>query len=453
MDNNVIAAYSGGALPAAIGIIRMTGHGAVEILSSVFKPKRGKPITYNDKNRMIYGELSAYDGKTIDICLACLFQGPHSYTGEDMAEIYCHGSEAVVAAALKAVFAAGARPAEAGEFTKRAFLNGKMNLSEAEATADLIYSQTEMGAKNAAAQLKGANFKEVEEMRQVALDLISHFYAVCDYADEDIEPFDYENARNILSDIKIRLEKLAESHDRAKFLSEGVPVAIIGRPNVGKSSLFNALLGYDRAIVTSEAGTTRDVIGQRATFGGITFYLMDTAGIREGQSEAEAAGIKLSRQAAEDAELILTVYDGSEPLTDEDRDIMSLCHGRKTVAVINKRDLPQADMSALYDAFEKIIPISADRGEGIEELGGLMAGLCPEISTGEVLITSSRQAAILAQAAEAFGRSSDSAIAGMTADAFLLDAEMGASLLGKILGYNVDIDITDGIFSRFCVGK
>ena len=161
----------------------------------------------------------------------------------------------------------------------------------------------------------------------------------------------------------------------------------------------------------------------------------------------------MSRRAAEDAEIILTVFDGSEPLTDEDREIMYLCHGRKTVAVINKKDLPQADMSALYDAFEKIIPISAGRGEGIEELGGLMAGLCPDISAGEVLITSSRQAALLAQAAEAFGRASDSAVAGMTADAFLLDAEMGASLLGKILGYNVDIDITDGIFSRFCVGK
>ncbi len=453
MDKNVIAAYSGGALPAAIGIIRMTGKGAADILSSVFRPKRGKPITYSDKNKMIYGELSASDGKTIDICLACLFEGPHSYTGEDMAEIYCHGSEAVVAGALRAIYDAGARPAEAGEFTKRAFLNGKMNLSEAEATADLIYSQTEMGAKNAAAQLKGANFKEVAEMRQSALDLISHFYAVCDYADEDIEPFDYENARNTLTDIKIRLEKLAESYDRSKFLSEGVPVAILGRPNVGKSSLFNALLGYDRAIVTSEAGTTRDVIGQRATFDGVTFYLMDTAGIREGLTEAETAGIKLSRQAAEDAEIIIAVFDGSQPLAAEDKEIIDICRDRKTIAVINKNDLPVADMSAVSNMFEKNVSLSADRGEGIEELVGLMNGLCPDISSGEVLITSGRQAALLAQAAEAFERASESAANGMTADAFLLDAERGASLLGKVIGLDVDIDITNGIFSRFCVGK
>ena len=453
MENtNIIAAYSGGSLPAAIAIVRMSGEGCIGLLGKIFRPKSGKPMTECKNNTMIYGGLSACDGRTIDICLACVYRAPHSYTGEDMAEIFCHGSEAVVSAALRSIFAAGGRQAEAGEFTKRAFLNGKLDLAGAEAVADLIYSRTEQGAKNAAALLRGDSFRELEAMREELTGLIAHFYAVCDYSDEEIEPFEYQAAREKLGGFRARLEHLYEGYLRSDQLRDGLPVAVVGRPNAGKSSIFNRLAGFERAIVTDEAGTTRDVVGQRVTLKGRDFSLMDTAGLRMGQSRAEQLGIDRSRRAAEEAGLVMAVFDGSRPFDDEDRETIELCRGKKAAAIINKCDAEQLfDEGRLEGAFDKILHISALTGEGLEGLISWLTESAPDMT--EVLITSQRQAELIHRASLALAEAERSAGEGMTADAFLLDAEQAARLIGQVMGSDVDIDIAQGIFSRFCVGK
>ena len=449
--SDVIAAYSGGRLPGAIGIVRMSGDGAFDVLDRIFRPKRGKKMSECNFNQMIYGELLASDGQTLDICLACAYKGPHSYTGEDMAEIFCHGSEAIVAAALRSAYHAGARPAEAGEFTKRGFLRGKMDLTAAEAVADLIYARTEQGAKNAAALLEGYHARPLAAMKERLLGLIAHFYAVCDYSDEDIEPFAYAQAAAQVADDARALEGLYEGYLRSSALKDGVPVAVVGRPNVGKSSLFNRLAGFERAIVTDEAGTTRDVVGQHIELEGRLFHLMDTAGIREGAGQAERMGIDRSYAAARDASLIVAVFDGSRPPSAEDLEILRLCRGRTAAAVVNKCDLPACDWAVLADAFDTVLPLSARTGEGLEGLTGWLCQNAPD--TGEILITGQRQAALIREAAEALRQAQQSAELGLTADAFLLDAERAARLIGQVLGEDVDIDITEGIFSRFCVGK
>lgn len=451
MDHNVIAAYSGGVLPAAIGIVRLSGEGTLDVLSRIFHPRAR--TGFSERNKMLYGELSAADGRTLDLCMACVFRAPHSYTGEDMAELYTHGSEAVVAAALRACYAAGARPAEAGEFTKRAYLNGKMNLNEAEAVADLIYARTEQGAKNAAALLKGAVSGPLRDMRESLLTLISHFYAVCDYSDEDIEPFEYEQARARLTDCCARLDELYQGYLRSESVTEGTPVALIGRPNVGKSSLFNNVAGFDRAIVTAEAGTTRDVVDHRVTVAGRDLRLLDTAGLRQGVGEAETLGVRRSVEAARDAALIVAVFDGSEKLTDEDREAISLTDGKTAVAVLNKCDLGVRDdvREELEARFDDVLTVSAVTGEGRGALLDWLADHAPDFT--QTLITGRRQAELIRQARDALTDAARSAETGMTADAFLLDAERGANLIGQVLGEDVDIDIAQGIFDRFCVGK
>lgn len=451
LQTGVIAAYSGGKLPGAIGIVRMSGEGTFEIMDRIFKPKRKRMMSECNSNEMIYGELLALDGQCIDICLACTYKGPHSYTGEDMAEIFCHGSEAIVSAALRSAYACGARAAEAGEFTKRGFMNGKMDLAAAEAVADLIYAQTEQGAKNAAALLKGHHARPLGEMKERILELIAHFYAVCDYSDEDIEPFEYEQAARTVSADAAVLEKLYQGYLRSASLNEGISVAVVGKPNVGKSSLFNCLAGFERAIVTDEAGTTRDVVGHRIALEGHIFNLMDTAGIREGAGPAERMGIDRSYAAAADSTLVVAVFDGSRPLDDEDREILALCKDKNAVAVINKTDLEGCDLSEVREAFSEVLELSARTGNGVDDLTAWLLRNAPDET--EILITGERQANLIRQAADALREAQQSAELGLTADAFLLDAERAARLIGQVLGDDVDIDITHGIFSRFCVGK
>ena len=327
-----------------------------------------------------------------------------------------------------------------------------MDLAGAEAVADLIYSRTEQGAKNAAALLRGDSFRELEAMRDQLTGLISHFYAVCDYSDEEIEPFEYQAAREKLGGFRARLEHLYEGYLRSDRLRDGLPVAVVGRPNAGKSSIFNRLAGFERAIVTDEAGTTRDVVGQRVTLNGRDFSLMDTAGLRMGQSRAEQMGIDRSRRAAEDAGLVMAVFDGSRPFDDEDRETIELCRGKNAAAVINKCDAEQLfDEGRLEGAFDKILHISALTGEGLEGLISWLTDSAPDMT--EVLITSQRQAELIHRASLALAEAERSAGEGMTADAFLLDAEQAARLIGQVMGRDVDIDIAQGIFSRFCVGK
>lgn len=455
--SHTIAAYSGGTLPAAIGIIRVSGADAFRLTDAVFAAKCGLPAAERSAGRMYYGELTAKDGRLLDLCLVCLYRAPASYTGEDMAEIFCHGSRPVVSEALEHLCAAGARPAEAGEFTRRAFLNGKTDLIRSEATADLIYAASPLAAKAAAAQLGGAVSGEIGAVSESLRAMLAHFYAVCDYTDEDIDPFEYERAAERLGAAAERLERLHAAFERGRVVRDGLPVVLLGRPNGGKSTLFNALVGQERAIVTEEAGTTRDVIEAVISCGGAAIRLMDTAGLREPEGQAEAMGIGLTVRAAESSAAAICVWDAAEPESDDDLRAARLAGERESWAiVINKSDrATERQLAETAQRARRLAPavfaLSARTGQGLEALADWLAELPPR--PDELLITSARQAALLRQAAESLRLAQSSAEAGMTADAFLSDAERALSLLRQATGEEADADIAAEIFSRFCVGK
>ena len=453
---NTIAACSSGSMPCAIAIVRLSGPEAFSVLDGVFQPKSGLPVSKRKSRTMHYGRVLAKDGLTVDLCLAACFPGPNSYTGEDLAEVYCHGSQAVVAALLDHCFALGAVPAPPGEFTKRAFLSGRLDLTEAEAVADLIHSQSELGAKAAVAQLEGSVGSQVKAIREKTLSLLAHFYAVCDYTDEDLDPFEYEKAVSVLSECRDRLDVLHQGFQRGRLVQEGVPVAIIGKPNAGKSSLFNALAGSQKAIVTDEAGTTRDVLEQVISVNGAPIRILDTAGLRDSDSKAERIGVERARMAAMTAHAVLCVLDLSGELTAEDREaleLIPLCE--EPVLVLNKTDLctdlPSwtEEVIAMHP-WRQVFQLSAQSGQ-VEALAQWLSGLAPKPQ--EVLITSARQARLLQSASDALSSAVDSARDGMTADAFLLDAERAVNLLGEITGETASADLAHEIFGRFCVGK
>jgi len=453
--SDTIAALSGGSLPAAIGLIRLSGPDCTDLLDRFFRARSGAPAGDWQHGKMYYGELYNLENKLIDICMAALFRGPVSYTGEDMAEIYCHGSPAVASECLRSLFGAGARSAEPGEFSRRGFLNGKMDLVEAEAVIDLIDSRTAAAAENAAAQLRGAHADALEQMRAGITAQLAHFYAVCDYSDEEIDPFTAEAAANQLEAYAARLEELAAGYRRGAVLKEGLPVAILGRPNVGKSSLLNALAGYDRAIVTDEPGTTRDMVEEAITVSGGLIRIMDTAGIREAQGQAERIGVEKSLETARRAALVLWVVDGSDLLTDEDRHVAASIRDLPHALVINKDDKeddPLGRGEAQWLAGDcPVFKIAAKTGAGVTELARWLGSQA--VPQGEVLVTSQRQARLMEQAAEHLRAAVDAARMGMTADAFLSDAEQAVTCIGRITGRVASDDIAQAIFSRFCVGK
>ena len=303
--SDTIAAVATGNVVSAIGILRVSGDETLSVIDRVFFPANGKPMSEAEDRKLVYGALKAADGSVLDLCLCTISRAPHSYTGEDTAELQCHGSPTVLRAGLRALFAAGARQALAGEFSRRAFLNDRMDLTQAEAVIDLIHSETEQAAKNAAGQLGGAVLRCVQPIYQSLADIASHYHAVIDYPDEDIPDFQMQAYGETLSNASTELERLLQTFARGRVMTSGVPAAILGRPNAGKSSLLNALLGYDRAIVTDVPGTTRDTLEERCELGGVLLRLTDTAGLHETDDRVEALGVERSRRAAEQAALAI----------------------------------------------------------------------------------------------------------------------------------------------------
>lgn len=452
MNTSTIAACSTGAMPCAIAAVRLSGPLAKEIADQIFQVKGDLPFSARKARTMHYGKFFAKDGALLDFGLAVLFPAPGSYTGEDLVEFYPHGSQAVVSALLDHCFARGAIPAPPGEYTKRAFLNNRLDLTEAEAVADIIHSTSELAAKTAAAQLDGAVGGEIRALREQLTALIAHFYAVCDYPDEDLDEFLQDNAIRTLDALCARLDRLYRGFERGRLVREGVPVAIIGKPNAGKSTLFNALAGSERAIVTDEAGTTRDVIEEVISVSGAPIRVLDTAGLREAAGLAEAMGIERARAAAKKAQAILCVLDVSRPLSPEDEEALALAQEcPQRALVLNKIDLlPEGAEPPAISGFDAMFPLSAKNGS-VETLANWLAALAPEPQ--EVLITSARQAALLQEACTALQTAADCARMGLTADAFLSDAERGLNLLGQITGETASADIAQAIFGRFCVGK
>ena len=452
--SHTIAAVSTGHVVSAIGIIRLTGDDAAAIGGRVFTCKNGAPLAQAPNRKLILGQLHDRQGRTIDTCCAIYTRGPNSYTGEDTVEFHCHGSPAVLAAGLEALYAAGARPAQRGEFTKRAFLNGRLDLTQAEAVIDLIEADTADAAANAAGQVDGVLQKKLAPIYDDLTNLCSHFHAVLDYPDEDIEDFGLDRYESALRADAKALDALLKTYSQGKILRSGVAAAIVGKPNVGKSSLLNALAGYDRCIVTEVAGTTRDTVEETVLVGSTRLRLIDTAGIRETGDRIEAMGVERSRQAVENAELVIFVCDGSKPLTEEDEAVIDFCSERENaIALINKSDLGQAvepgDLPFLY-----VIPICAKTGQGLDLLTDVVDELfASETPCDGSILTNARQYSAISRACDAMTRALKGLKLGLTPDAVLTDVEEAMEAMGEVTGATVREDITARIFERFCVGK
>lgn len=451
---DTIAAIASGYSLSAIGIIRISGELAVSAAEKLFRPYSGEPVSRMEDRKLVYGELRSDTGELLDLCLCTVSRAPHSYTGEDTAEFQCHGSPVVLRAVLDSLFRLGLRQAKPGEFTKRAFLNGKLELTSAEAVADLIDAETEEAAKNAAGQLSGAISKKTDGIYHNLVDICAHYHAVLDYPDEDIEPFVLEEYRGSLQKAADTLTRLLKTYDRGKMMNAGIPTAIVGRPNAGKSSLLNALLGYDRAIVTDIPGTTRDTIEEKWRLGNIVLKLTDTAGIRDASDEAERLGVERSYAAMDRAALVIVVVDGTAPFTTEDEQLLAYAkNAPAALLVLSKKDLPTFQ-NMISDAGIPAYALSAETGEGIDKLEEAIAKLfpVPDVPAGEIL-TNARQAEAVALALEYLYTAINALENGETPDIVLTEAEGAMNAIGELSGRIIREDVTNRIFSRFCVGK
>lgn len=432
----------------AVGILRISGKTAKQVASRVFSGTLETPRV------MVYGAFYDASGAVVDRGLAVWFQAPNSYTGEDVIELHCHGSAVAMSSILEACFCAGARAAKPGEFTKRAFLNGKMDLTQAEAVVDLIDAETEAAAKSAVAQLDGEIGKGIDRLRDRLLDIAAAFSAYVDYPEDGI---DEPEVAAGLNGIAAELERLAASYTQGKILKDGIKTALIGRPNVGKSSLLNALVGFERSIVTDTAGTTRDTIEETALVGGVKLRLVDTAGMRETQDLIEREGVSRSTNAAERAELLLCVFDVAQALSEEDFRVCELAKNKSAIAVINKGDLvAQFTREALVPFFgENIVEISAKEHQGLEDLGACVARVfsVKTIPCDGSVITNARHMAAVKEAGARVREAETALNAGLTPDVAVGEIEQAIVLLGEITGKAASDAVLTRIFERFCVGK
>ena len=454
---STIAAIATGGGRTALGIIRLSGPEALSAAETLFHPKGGGRLGEKPPRTMVLGSLLDTDGTQLDQVLAVYCPGPRSFTGEDTVELNCHGSPAVLSAALRAFFTLGVRQAGPGEFTRRAFLNRRLDLVQAEAIVDLVDAETASAAKNAAAQLEGAVSRKTGRIYADLLGLLAWFQAAVDYPEEGVDPLEREEMAARLRADGEALDRLLGSFRRGQVLKEGLRCALLGKPNVGKSSLLNALLGYDRAIVTPQAGTTRDTLEEKLVLGGTLLRLTDTAGLRSTENDAEQQGVERALAEAERAELVLAVFDASAPLAPEDRQALDAAgKAPRAIALLNKCDLPQAlEEAEIRAAIPHVLRVSARTGEGLEELeklaAELLAGEQPR-DLGEVL-TNARQYEAVLRAGEAVHRALAALEEGMTPDAVLTDAEEALAALGELDGRTLREDLVEAIFSRFCVGK
>lgn len=447
---DTIAAIATGCERSAIGIVRVSGERAIELAERVFRTKARSL----EPKKLYYGEFVNSEGDVIDRCLCTVSRAPASYTGEDTAEFQCHGSPVVLGEALRTLFRLGARQAEAGEFTKRAFLNGKMDLTSAEAVVDLIDAESISAAKEAARQLGGAVFEKIDRVYGEIVNIISDFQVTVDFPDDETPEFVLCEKRETLENAEKTLAALAESFENGgRYLKTGVPCALIGRPNVGKSSLLNALVGYDRAIVTPVAGTTRDTVEEVCSIGGAALRLVDTAGLRETEDEIEREGVRRSVRAAKEAELVIGVFDGSEALTPDDgATVAELKRAKRAVALVNKCDRKRVlELEAPENV--PVFEVSAKTGEGLDAFAGYVKNAFTERGKNAVTITSARQFEAVNAARGALGAAVGGLGSGLTPDAVLTELEDAAAQLAKITGRRVTDDVVHDIFSRFCVGK
>lgn len=455
-----IAAISTPIGSGGIGIVRISGSRSVGIADKIFVSAEGRKLCDKKSHTITYGHIvNPKTGETLDEVLVMLMLSPRTYTKENIVEINCHGGLLVTKKVLELVLNNGARLAEPGEFTKRAFLNGRIDLSQAEAVMDIIDSKTELSRKTAMNQLEGSIKQKVHGLREEILDMIAAIEAAIDYPEHDVEEETYSQMHKRITLLKSEIKKLIESADMGRIIREGVEAVILGKPNVGKSSLLNLLLMEERAIVTDIPGTTRDTVEEYMNLGGIPVKIVDTAGIRETGDKVEKIGVEKSRKCAEAADIIFMMLDASCPLSDEDMEILDFIKGRKAVILANKTDIDiNIDVDALckYTDAENIIYISVKEGSGIEKLTERFKDmfLGGDVAAKEsVLISNARHKNMLEKSMEALDRAIATIESGMPEDFISMDLQDALTALGEITGDSVDDEIIDRIFTRFCLGK
>ena len=457
MKTDTIAAIATAMTSSGIGIIRISGGQAFEMIEKIFKKKNGGKIDLSRSHTVQYGYICDQD-EVIDEVLVLIMKGPHSYTAEDTVEIDCHGGVLMMKKILETVIQYGARPAEPGEFTKRAFLNGRIDLSQAEAVIDVINAQNEYALKSSVSQLKGKMSEKVKALREKIIYEIAYIESALDDPEHiSLDGYGEELAKKLEPMVK-ELERLIASADNGKVMSEGVKTVILGKPNAGKSSLMNVLVGEERAIVTDIAGTTRDTLEEHIRLRGISLNVVDTAGIRDTEDVVEKIGVTKARTAAEDADLIIYVVDASVPLDENDRDIIEMIRNRKAVVLLNKTDLEQV---VSVEELEKqtghrVIPVSAKEETGIEELEKEIQSMFYQGDidfNDEVYVTNIRHKTALTESLSSLKLVQKSIEDGMPEDFYSIDLMNAYEQLGTIIGEAVEDDLVNEIFSKFCMGK
>ena len=466
MQADTIAAIATAPGEAGVGMLRISGARAIEVADAVFRAASGKRLKDAETRRVLYGHVVDEEGAPIDEVLALVMRAPHSYTREDVVELSCHGGSIVLRRVLGRVLAAGARSAERGEFTKRAFLSGRLDLSQAQAVMEIVSARTDRALRVAEGHLAGHFSGKIHAMRQKCLGLIAHLEAAIDFPEDEIDDVVIDEVERAVAQLRQEIRALLATAHTGRILRDGLPTAIVGKPHVGKSSLMNALLREARAIVTDIPGTTRDSIEEYADIGGVPLRIIDTAGIRETDDVVERIGVEKARGCIERAALVLALFDGAQPLAAEDEEILSLVAGRPALLLLTKSDLPPvttpAALAAAYArcaggdaAAPAILAISAREEQGLSALAaaiGDFAGTGSGLEEGS-FVSDERSAALLRAADAQLGAALKTIGAGLSVDFISIDLRAAWEKLGEITGETVGEDIIDEIFSKFCIGK
>ena len=458
--DDTIAAIATAPGIGGIGIIRVSGPEACNVVNRIFHSKQSVPLGERQTRTIHYGHIiHPKTDKILDEVIVVLMKGPHSYTAEDVVEIQCHGGFVSVREILKVLLSEGVRQAEEGEFTKRAFLNGRIDLTQAEAIIDIIDAKTEQSLEVAVNQLDGTLSKYIRALRDELIAMIAHLEVTIDYPEEDIEEVSAQEVRTGLEPILEKMDTLLATAQRGKLLRDGVMVSIIGRPNAGKSSLMNALLREDRAIVTNIPGTTRDSIEEFLTIQGIPVRLVDTAGIRETEDIVESMGVEKARQYLDKADVVVLVIDGSKPLEPEEQELLQLITNRPSIIFLNKADQAQCvrkEEIAALGTFTEIVTISAAQGEGMDEMARVITSLVQGGSvqaSHEAMLSNVRHITLMEQAKVSLDQSILAIDSGMPIDLIVTDIRAAWELLGDITGESLRESMVDELFKRFCLGK
>lgn len=453
--SKTIAAVATGNSVSGIGVIRISGDDAIKIAQKVFKAMDGTPLSSLNGYTAKYGNVY-YNGESFDNAVALVFRNPKSYTGEDVVEISVHGGIFIVEKTLEAVFAAGAVPAQAGEFTKRAFLNGKIDLAQAEGVAALISAQGQEAAKASFNLLQGSLSNKITKVLDELINCSASMAAWVDYPDEEIPELQEDALQETLEKAKSALDELLKNYENGIVMTQGVDTAIVGKPNAGKSTLMNMLSGVEKSIVTHIEGTTRDIVENSVRLGNMVLHLSDTAGIRESDDVVEAIGIKKAIEKIDSASLILAVFDGSSPLNDDDRMLIESCKDKPCVAVVNKTDLEsRLEIDEIKAHFDNIVFISAKNQDGADALEKTVKSLLgvENFDSSQPILANKRQKLCVSNTYEHICQALDGAQMGITYDAINVMIDSAVDELLSLTGKKATEEVVNNIFSRFCVGK